>query len=705
MDCLPAYAYFQKNVALFRGIILALGIWMQVFAQNSFVPGKLFLKILPDHPQLPASISPATFPAYTDLQLTQAFRTKDSRLQAIYLLEMPAGQELAFCEAASQLSWVEYAEQIPLVENHFLPNDFDSTQMEHLLMIQALDAWELEKGSADITIAIIDNGLLTTHTDLQANLWTNPGEIPGDSIDNDANGYIDDIHGYDVADDDGDPSIPNRAYRHGSHVAGCASAVTDNGLGISAIGFGCSLMAVKIASDQGPANSYSFDQALKGVDYAIRNGADIVNMSFGGTSYSLTAQIMMEVGHERGVIFVAAAGNGPGDTNPATGDTTWEYPASLEHVISVSATDLRDKRAGIATVNSRVDVCAPGLQIRSTVPSISLGSSYDQLSGTSMSCAIVSGLLGLMLSHNPCLGPDEAEQLLKASSVPLDGKNPAWAGKMGVGRIDALSALELLETVAAPTAFFRIKDTVACDSMLELIYSPDSLAACPEQWHWQLSDGQTDTAVNARFKLVSGGLYQISLMVSNAWGIDTFSIQRYIRLSALPEVEAGGHFHISSGDTAQLMAIGNASQYVWVPATGLWPSAQIANPKAAPDTSTRYWVTATTEAGCVARDSVTIFVDPLMQLFPLMQTKISPLHLHWDGKNHQLIVKIKGLTGGEMSMNLYSMAGKKIFNSQRKISNHSASFSISFDQPLTKGIYLFVCELEGKRWSRKCMIY
>lgn len=691
-------------MALIRGIILALGIFVQVYAQNTLVPGKIFLKIIPTHTALPATISPASFPAFSILKISNPFQTNDARLQSIFLLELPSGQEMAFCEGVLQLPWVEYAEPVPFVASHFVPNDFDSTSLSHLPIIRATEAWDLEKGSPKITIAIIDNGVLTTHNDLQANLWTNTGEIPGDSIDNDGNGYIDDINGYDVADDDGNPSISNRAYRHGSHVAGCASAVTDNGEGIAAIGFRCSLMAVKVASDQGPANTYSFDQALKGVDYAIRNGADIINMSFGGTSYSLTGQIMMDIGHERGIIFVAAAGNGPGDTNPATGDTTWEYPACFEHVISVSATDAQDRRAGIATANSLVDVCAPGLQVRSTVPSISLGSSYTSLSGTSMSCAIVSGLLGLMLAHNPCLSPDEAELILKASCTSIESKNPAWAGKLGSGRIDAFAALSLLETMAMPVAFFGVKDSIACDSLLELVYVPDSLAACPEKWQWSLSDGQTDSSVHPIFRLDSSGMYQINLVVNNSWGQDSFQVSQYIRLSSLPELDAGLPLYISKGDTTQLAAIGNAARYAWEPTTGLWPSAEIANPKAAPDTTTRYWVTASSLEGCIARDSVTIFVEPSMHLFPLSNNNYIPLHLHWDPGKNQLHVQVKEVPGGEMTVNLYSMEGKIIINSQHYISTQSTGFSIPFHQPPAKGIYLFVCDIEGKRWSRKCLI-
>jgi len=149
-------------VAILRGIILALGIFIQVYAQNLFVPGKVFLKIVPEHPHLPATISPANFSNFTVQQINNPFKTEDPRLQAIYLLELTSGQEIAFCESVSRLSWVAYAEQVPLVETHYLPNDFDSTTLSHLPLIRATEAWDLEKGSKDITIAIVDNGVLTT---------------------------------------------------------------------------------------------------------------------------------------------------------------------------------------------------------------------------------------------------------------------------------------------------------------------------------------------------------------------------------------------------------------------------------------------------------------------------------------------------------------------------------------------------------------
>ncbi len=692
-----------------RGIILALGIFTQLFAQNTFVPGKVFLQINSKDIHAPAHLTPSSFPSAASSfhinAIEKTFVTQDPRLDGIYSLSVAQGQEMAFCEWAESLDWVAYAEPVPYVYSHYVPDDYDSTALSHLNIIRAVEAWDLEKGDKKVVIAIVDNGVMTDHKDLQANLWINPLEIPGDSLDNDANGFIDDIYGYDVADGDGDPSIPHTAFKHGSHVAGCASAVTDNGLGIASIGYGCSLMAVKVASDKGPSNVYSFDQALKGVDYAIHNGADIINMSFGGTGYSLTGQILMEVGHERGLIFVAAAGNGPGDTNPATGDTTWEYPACFAHVISVSTTDALDKRAAIATVNSQVDVCAPGLQIRSTIPSVSLGSSYSALSGSSMSCAIVSGLLGLMLAHNPCLSPDEAESLLKAGCVNIDGKSPAWAGKLGAGRIDAFASLTLLETLARPSARFVVKDSIACDGLLSLSYRPDSLSACPESWLWRWGNAAVDSSAHPIIRLDSSGLYDFSLVVTNAWGRDSFHMQKYIFVAAAPLLDAGASIYISRGDTAQLMATAPASSFAWQPTEGLWPSAQIANPRVAPDSTTRYWVWATNAAGCSSSDSVTVFVDPRMSLFPSDQKKYNPLHVHWISEENCFYIQMEQFFRGTINVSLYNMEGKKLNNSQYNFFTENAGFFISFNQPPPKGIYLLECSIEGNSWSRKCIIY
>ncbi|MCK5922813.1 MAG: S8 family serine peptidase, partial [Methylococcales bacterium] len=386
--------------------------------------------------------------------------------------------------------WIESVEAIPLVYSSYVPDDLDSVAHYHLPLIHAPEAWDIGRGDSQVVVAIVDNGVLISHEALADVIWQNPYEIPNNQIDDDGNGYVDDVQGWDIADADNDPSPPNRAFKHGSHVAGCVGATTDNGKGVAAIGFGCHLMPIKLASDRGFADAYPFSDALKGIEYAIINGADIINMSFGGTENLVAGQALIDPGHARGIIFVAAAGNGPADGNPNTNDTTLEYPASWRHVISVCGTDQSDLKASFATANTLVDVCAPGEQIRSTFPSVSLNSAYGQQRGSSQSTAIVSGLLALMLSKNPCLTPDEAERILKAGCTNIDALNPTYAGKLGAGRIDAQASMNLLLQQVAPVADFSVLDSQTCTGRVQFLYNPNMSQKSPDSFFWSCTCGQ-----------------------------------------------------------------------------------------------------------------------------------------------------------------------------------------------------------------------
>jgi hypothetical protein len=654
-------------------------------------------------------LSLADFPeeiqqAYGFASLEKLFSYPDERLQHIYLLHFsaPAGQ-LALCERLQQLPKLARAEPIPYVISHYQPNDFDSTELAHLVRVRAPEAWDLERGDSHVVIAVMDDAFLISHQELAPQLWHNPGEIPGDGLDNDGNGYQDDWQGYDVADDDPDPSPPNRAFRHGSHVAGCAVAATDNGIGVASLGFGCSLLPVKLATDNGPANTYPFDHVLKGLDYLLNVEADIVNMSFGTSQYSLIGQLLIDIGHEKGMIFVASAGNGPSYAVP--NDTLWEYPAAYDHVISVSATDAQDRKAAIATHNSRVDVCAPGLQIKSTVPSISLGSSYTRLSGTSMAAPIVSGLLGLMLSHHPCLGPEEAEALLKQSCQPIDSKNPGLEGKLGAGRIDAFEALRLLQRGAAPSATFALPDSIICDSLLRPRYLPDSLAACPMHWRWWLNGQWIDSSASPVIKLDSSGSYQLALWVGNALGQDSFSLQRNFRLASPPRVEAGPSLSIRRGDTLQLQASGDAQSYRWQPADLCFPSPFRPNPFTAPSQTQTYVVWGESQEGCRAWDSLTVFVDTQATAVAEKIRIFQAISAAWDQSSRQILLRGKLGKGGEVRVGLYGINGKKQQNLLDEVLP-AGTFrrNIPLFFPVTSGIYLLRWQLRGQVLSQKILI-
>ena len=161
-----------------------------------------------------------------------------------------------------------------------------------------------------IVIAIVDDAVLTTHEDILPNLWTNPNEIPNNNIDDDNNGYRDDINGWDAADNDNDPNPPSSAsssvFTHGTHCAGIASAATDNSKGIASIGFNCKIMPVKSSTSNG--NAQYIDAGYDGIAYAMAAGADVISMSWGGNN-SQTAQNIFNQAHNLGITLVAAAGN------------------------------------------------------------------------------------------------------------------------------------------------------------------------------------------------------------------------------------------------------------------------------------------------------------------------------------------------------------------------------------------------------------
>lgn len=677
-----------------------------LLGQQPYVPGKLYIKFQPGE----------TIDALDDLvtryevsRIAPAFITQHPLLDGIYELtfeEIALTGELV--EKLVHLPEVVYVEQIPFVYSHFVPDDYDSTALYHLNIVRAPEAWDLSQGADHVVIAIVDNGVLTTHEDLADNIWENPGEIPNDGIDNDRNGFVDDWQGWDIGDNDNDPNPIHRTFRHGSHVAGCASATTHNAKGIASLGFTCQLMPVKAASDIGGSDSYPFSTALRAVDYAIINRADIINMSFGGTEYLATGEALMQVAHEMDILLVAAAGNGPGDTNPATNDTTYEYPASFAHVISVAGTDANDLKASICTHNRHVDVCAPALSIRSTVPSVTLKSSYSLLSGSSQATPIVSGLLGLMLAANPCLTSSEAETLLKAGCVNIDALNPAAAGGLGAGRIDAAATLALLQQTAAPHANFLMADTVACDSVgLPAIYLRDSLTACPDTWSWTTSHGQQSNLPDPVFYFGASGSYTISLVVENAFGRDSSSQQVQVNLAPSPTVNAGLDQTINVGDSATLGGSGNALNYTWSPGNDLFPNPFILNPKTSPDSTTWYVLTGKSVEGCTHSDSVLVKVLNTISIeHALASSLVAVAPIRYDQQRqvwhlHATVHKV-----GEMDISLYSVEGKRI---QSIFSGEifPGQFNVSSDAPATLpfGIYIVVWEMGRERWAQKMAIY
>jgi subtilisin family serine protease len=288
--------------------------------------------------------------------------------------------------------------------------------------ISAEVAWNVTTGSRDVVVAVIDTGVDYRHPDLIANVFVNDGEIPANNRDDDGNGFVDDVRGWDFLANDNDPLDDNG---HGSHVAGTIGAIGNNRLGVVGINWEVSILPLKFLNANGLGLT---SDAIEAIDYSTLMGVDIINASWGGGGFSEALQEAIGAAWSVGILFVAAAGNNGRDT-----DDMPHYPSSydLPGIISVAASNDTDGLAGFSNFGvESVDLAAPGVQIVSTV----LDGSYGVARGTSMAAPHVAGAAALMRAVAPDLGVDEMKQLLLASVDP----GPAFVGTtLSGGRLNA----------------------------------------------------------------------------------------------------------------------------------------------------------------------------------------------------------------------------------------------------------------------------
>ncbi|MBK8167436.1 MAG: S8 family serine peptidase [bacterium] len=318
--------------------------------------------------------------------------------------------------------------------------------------IDAPEAWELTTGSPEVVVAVLDTGIDYRHPDLAANMWHNPGETPGNGVDDDRNGFVDDALGWDFAFEDSDPLDDSS---HGTHCAGIIGAVADNGLGVTGVSPRTRIMAVKFQRADGVGNHAD---AVRAIDYAVAMGADILSCSWGSTSRSEAMFLALDAARQAGVFVVAAAGNLGVDNDAQT-----YYPAGydLPNVISVMASDNRDERAVMENWESNfgatsVDLAAPGLRIWSTVRD----GNHMYLSGTSMATPHVAGALALMLARFPDTGIERGRRLLLDVGVdPL----PTLAGLCATGaRLNAYRLVADPDTIApGPVTDLAVTETAS----------------------------------------------------------------------------------------------------------------------------------------------------------------------------------------------------------------------------------------------------
>jgi subtilisin family serine protease len=273
--------------------------------------------------------------------------------------------------------------------------------------INALKAWDITRGSRAVKIAVIDTGVDYTHPDLKANMWVNTKEIANNGIDDDGNGYIDDVYGYDFANNDSDPMDGNG---HGTHCSGTIGAVHNNQTGVSGVMADVSIMAVKFLGDDG---SGSLEAAIKAIDYATMMDVDLMSNSWGGGGRSEALLEAIQRASDKGIIFTAAAGN-----SSSNNDATPSYPASYQtpNMVAVAALTAQNGLASFSSYGkTSVHIAAPGHNILSTVS----GGKYDVYSGTSMATPHVSGVLGLLLAKEGRMPHEIMRERLTMTGVPV----------------------------------------------------------------------------------------------------------------------------------------------------------------------------------------------------------------------------------------------------------------------------------------------
>jgi len=298
-------------------------------------------------------------------------------------------------------------------------------------------AWRLEDGTEkNVIVAVIDSGLDMAHPDGPRYVWANPGEIPGNGIDDDANGFVDDINGWNFAYENNDLTDDNG---HGTFVAGIIAAKTNNGMGIAGINPGAQIMVLKVADRDGRCQSLNIFRALR---YAANHGASVINISLGAEGKSRLEQLGVNYAHYCGAVVVVAAGN-------QAGDITQYGPPGLRKVFSVAATKMDGTKKGNSNFGARVALTAPGEGIYSLTSKDGrhdgritpiAPTQYHQLSGTSFAAPFVAGVASLMRARNPELTNTEVENIIMATARDMDAKG--WDRYTGAGLLNAAGALK-----------------------------------------------------------------------------------------------------------------------------------------------------------------------------------------------------------------------------------------------------------------------
>jgi len=371
-----------------------------------------------------------------------------------------------------KLKEVEYAEPNGICYMNLIPNDSDYGSQWAPQLAEAESAWAITTGSNGVTIAITDTGVDGTHADFG-------GKV---------------IAGYDTFNNIAILANTNSAvYSHGTHCAGIAAAVGNNNQGIAGVAWGSAIMPIKI-SDDGPDYGANHADMAEAFMWAADNGADIISCSFGGKGYSQTMKDALDYTViDNGCVFIASMGN--------SYRNEIMYPAGYQSVIAVGATDAHDEIADFSTTGDYMSVCAPGVEIYSTMP----GGGYDYMSGTSMSCPFVAGAAALILSQNPGMSPEEVKTQLEVTAFDLG--STGFDSTFGYGRVDLAAAVG-----AVGENKYGVVDILVTDRFDNPLPGASVIL-------WQggtvISTTNSNDDGHAKFEYITAGEYRISVSFDN----------------------------------------------------------------------------------------------------------------------------------------------------------------------------------------------
>ncbi|NIR68767.1 S8 family serine peptidase, partial [candidate division KSB1 bacterium] len=460
----------HSTLKAFTAFLCLLTIYGATLAQRSdYVAGEIVVKLkaapkyLNFSPKLNTKVGLASLDAINraikvrrvqrlfKTSLPQSFAARRFHPERIIKIEFSETEKIAkIISAYEHDPNVEYVQPNYVHRIHAIPDDPLLSEQISLNVLQAEEAWQLQLASPDVIVGVIDTGLDYEHEDLRDALWMNEGEdLDGNGridstdfngLDDDGNGFVDDIRGWDFTDaptfpDGGDFEMPDNdpfdENGHGTSVAGIVGASGDNGLGIAGLAYGCRIMNLRAGTSRGLLEE---DDVASAIVYAVENGAQIINMSFGDNVASPLLRDVIQFAYEQNCVLVASAGNSNTDKI--------HFPSGFTETVSVGATNADDRLAGFSNYGSSVDLVAPGVNVLTT----ERADNYGSFSGTSAAAPFVSGLAALILSRTPEMSNEAVKGLLISTTDDLGQQG--WDNFYASGRMNAFKAVQ--------SAFFSI---------------------------------------------------------------------------------------------------------------------------------------------------------------------------------------------------------------------------------------------------------